>query len=173
MAEGCRGELLRRRVTEAGKGGVKLTSRQKSVPLTRLEIWVPALPSQLLSPNTTKSRRNPWALSEARLELADVAYHAILAAYAPSIPRLNPPVVIRGTFHARHGTRNGDGLYRAMDPSNNGGEPFKPLVDALVRAEIIPDDTYKQVEEVRLRIRHVESLAEEGVLMEVWECEGA
>lgn len=134
-----------------------------------VRVWVPALPARALSPNGGgRSRRNPWELSEAKLALGDVAYHAVLAAYAPNIPVITPPVVITATLFARHGTRNGDGLYRPTDPSNLGGDVLKPLIDyALVRLGVIPDDDYRNVTEVRLRVEHVSEIKDEGVLLEV------
>jgi hypothetical protein len=137
--------------------------------MTHLEVWVPALPATALSPNGGKrSRRNPWELSNAKLELGDVAYHAVLGAYAPNIPHFEPRVIITCTLYAWHNRRNGDGLYRPTDPSNLGGDVLKPLIDyGLVRHGIIDDDDYTVVQEVRLRIGHVGTLAEEGIMLEV------
>lgn len=143
--------------------------QRRLIAMTHLEVWVPALPETALSPNGGKrSRRNPWELAEAKLALGDVAYHAVLGAYAPNIPHLDAPVVITCTLYAWHHRRNGDGLYRPTDPSNLGGDVLKPLIDAaLVRTGIIDDDDYKTVAEVRLRIGHVEDLASEGIMLEV------
>lgn len=129
------------------------------------KVWVPSLPARILSANGGgRSRRDPWALSEAKLALGDVAYHAVLAAYAPSIPHFEAPVVVTVTLYARHGTKNGDGLYRPEDPSNIGGDVLKPLLDyGLVRNGVIDDDDYTHIEEVRLAVRHVERLEDEGI----------
>ena len=139
--------------------------------MTHLQVWIPALPETALSPNGGKrSRRDPWTLSEAKLTLGDVAYHAVLGAYAPNIPHLEAPVVITFTLYARHRTRNGDGRYRPTDPSNLGGDVLKPVIDyGLVRLGVIDDDDYTVVREVRLRIGHVDTLEEEGIRLEVEE----
>ena len=137
--------------------------------MNEITFWVPALPEQALSANGGgRSRRDPWSLSEAKLSLGDVTYHAVLAAYAPNIPTITPPVVISVTLYVRHNTRNGDGLYRPKDPSNIGGDVLKPIIDyGLVRHGIIPDDDYLTVESVVLRVRHVQTLIEEGFSVSV------
>lgn len=135
-----------------------------------LRVWIPTLPEKALSPNGgQRSRRNPWQVAESKLELGTATHHAILAAYAPSIPTLTAPVVITLTMYAKHHSRTGDGYYRPLDPSNIGGDVLKPIVDALVRLDILASDDYKHVEEVRLRMRHVENLTDEGLLLEVSE----
>jgi hypothetical protein len=85
-------------------------------------------------------------------------------------------VVITATLYARHNTRNGDGLYRPQDPSNIGGDILKPMVDVLKPLGIIGDDCYWDevnstgwVYEVRLRVRHVGTLEEEGIELVVEE----
>lgn len=75
-------------------------------------------------------------------------------------------MVITITMYARHHTRNGDGYYRSTDPSNLGGDIAKPIVDALVRLDILTNDDYTVVDEVRLRVRHVDTLEEEGMRLE-------
>ena len=133
-------------------------------------VWVPALPLRALSPNGgQRSRRDPWAVSSAKLELGSATHHAILAAYAPTIPHLDAPVAITITMYAKHHTRNGDGYYRSTDPANLGGDIAKPIVDALVRMDILDGDDYKVVSEVRLRVRHVDRLEAEGIRLEVEE----
>lgn len=135
--------------------------------------WVPALPDRILSANGGgRSRRDPWALSEAKLALGDVAYHAVLAAYAPSIPSLKAPVVVTATLYAAHGKKPKDGKYRPEDPGNIGGDILKPILDyGLVRNQVIADDNYLNIAEVRLGVRHVDTLAEEGIAVSVAELE--
>ncbi len=135
-----------------------------------MSVWIPTLPERALSPNGgQRSRRNPWQVAESKLELGSATHHAILATYAPSIPHLNAPVAITLTMYAKHHTRNGDGYYRSTDPANLGGDIAKPIVDALVRMDILDGDDYKVVDEVRLRVRHVDSLEEEGIRLAVEE----
>lgn len=139
------------------------------------QVWIPALPQRALSANGGgRSRRDPWGLRDAKLELGEVAYHAVLA-HGPNLPTFSPPVVITATLFARHGTKNGDGLYRPTDPSNIGGDVLKPLIDyGLVKLKVIGDDNYWNadtqtgwVREVRLRVEHVSEIKDEGVLLEV------
>ena len=139
--------------------------------MTQISFWVPALPETALSPNGGKrSRRNTWSLSEAKLTLGDVAFHAALAAFGPDMPSLVPPVVISATLFAKHNSKNGDGLYRPTDPSNIGGDVMKPVIDSgLVKTKIIPDDSYKYVNAVVLMVRHVNTHEEEGILVSVTE----
>lgn len=138
-----------------------------------LEVWVPALPDRALSANGGgRSRRNPWELADAKLALGDVTYHAVLAAYAPNIPALKAPVVVTVTLHAAHGKKPKDHLYRPLDPGNIGGDVLKPLLDyGLVRHGVIPDDDHNTIHEIRLRVRHCETLQEEGIALEVEELE--
>lgn len=139
--------------------------------LVRLEVWVPALPQRPLSPNGgQRSRRNPHEVADAKLTLGDVAWHAVRAKYGPDVPTLTPPVIISLTLYAKHNAKTGDGLYRPTDPSNIGGDVAKPVIDAgLVKNGVIPDDTYKCVDLVTLRVEHVERLQDEGIALEVWE----
>jgi hypothetical protein len=138
--------------------------------LKRIVVWIPTLPERSLSPNGgQRSRRNPWQVANSKLELGSATHHAILAAYAPTIPHLDAPVAITITMYAKHHVRNGDGFYRPLDASNIGGDVAKPIVDALVRMDILDGDDYKVVEEVRLRVRHVDRLEAEGIRLEVEE----
>lgn len=135
-----------------------------------LSVWIPTLPERALSPNGgQRSRRNPWQVANSKLELGSATHHAILATCAPDIPRLSAPVVITITLYAKHYAKAGDGYYRTADPSNLGGDVAKPIVDALVRLDVLPGDDYKVVDEVRLRVRHVETLEEEGIRLECHE----
>ncbi len=132
---------------------------------------MPAMPRRELSPNGGgRSRRDPWSLSEAKLELGTCAYHAVLAAYAPNIPHFEPRVDVFVTMFARHNTRNGDGLYRTTDSANLGGDITKPLLDyGLVRAGVLDDDDYRFVRRVILEVRHVDTLEAEGIELVVEE----
>lgn len=135
-----------------------------------ISVWIPTLPERALSPNGgQRSRRNPWQVAESKLELGSATHHAILATYAPDIPHFTELVVITITMYAKHGVRNGDGFYRPLDASNMGGDVASPIVNALVRLDVIRDDSYKFVDEVRLRVRHVDTLEAEGIRLEVEE----
>ena len=129
------------------------------------------LPKRALSPNGGKrSRRDPWEVAEAKLELGDCAYHALLAAHGPNVPPLTPPVRVAVVLYARHGTKNKDGLYRPEDCGNVGGDVLKPILDyAVVRHGVVPDDDYRNIESVTLMVKHVDSLSEEGIAVEIRE----
>lgn len=133
--------------------------------VTSLTFWVPALPRRALSPNGgARSRRNPWEVAEAKLELGDVAFHAMLAAHGPNVPHLTPPVRVAVCLYCKHGTKNKDGLYRAQDVGNIGGDVLKPILDyAIVRHGVVPDDDYTNIESVTLMVRHVDRLEDEGI----------
>lgn len=138
-----------------------------------LEFFIPALPSRALSPNGgQRSRRNPWEVATAKTELGDAAWHALREAHGPTVPALTPPVRVAVALYAKHGTKNGDGLYRPEDAGNVGGDVLKPILDyAIVRLGVVPDDDYRFIESVTLMVRHVETNAEEGIAVRVQEVE--
>jgi hypothetical protein len=137
--------------------------------VTSLEFWIPALPKRALSPNGGKrSRRDPWEVAEAKTELGDFAWHALREAHGPNVPTLTPPVRVMVVLYAKHGTKNGDGLYRPEDAGNVGGDVLKPILDyAVVRHGVVPDDDYRNVETVTLAVRHVEDNANEGIWVRI------
>lgn len=135
-----------------------------------VEVFIPALPSRQLSANGGgRSRRNPYAVADGKVELGVEADKAILAAYYPDIPTLTPPVIVTVTLLAKHHARPQDQRYRARDVFNIGGEVSKPIVDAFVKRGIIPDDDYKNVPYGVLHIEHVETLEQEGIWVRIEE----
>lgn len=132
-----------------------------------LSFWISALPKRALSPNGgQRSRRDPWEVAAAKTELGDASWHALREAHGPTVPTLTPPIRVAVALYAKHGTKNGDGLYRPEDCGNVGGDVLKPILDyAIVRHGVIPDDDYKNIESVTLMVRHVETNAEEGIMV--------
>ena len=59
--------------------------------------------------------------------------------------------------------------YRPKDVGNIGGDVLKPILDALVWMELIKDDDYTHIPEVRLRIERVAEVADEGIYVEMQE----
>jgi hypothetical protein len=75
-------------------------------------------------------------------------------------------------LYAKHGTRNGDGLFRPKDAGNIGGDVLKPILDyAVVRHGVVPDDDYRYIDTVTLAVRHVEDNANEGIWVRIDEVE--
>ncbi|KKM03985.1 hypothetical protein LCGC14_1768960 [marine sediment metagenome] len=123
-------------------------------------VWVPVLAQRILSPNGARGEAHQ-AVSAAKQELLTDTYHAALAvAPQAELPRFAKAIV---SFIYRHTCkRPRDGLYRPTDPSNLGGDVIKAPMDALVALSIIPDDSYRYVDLVTLRIEKVEELRDEG-----------
>jgi len=133
--------------------------------------WVPTLPARALSSNGGgRSRRNPWEVAEAKMQLGGDAHIAALAALSPALPHFDGRVDISLTFHIKPHAKPQDGLLRSLDPSNCGGEPAKCIIDhALVQTGIIADDDYKHVRYVVLSIEPVAELRDEGIAVLVRE----
>jgi len=106
------------------------------------------------------------------MELGDAAWHALREAHGPNVPSLTTPVRVAVALYAKHGTKNKDGLYRPEDAGNVGGDVLKPILDyALVRHGVVPDDDYRYIDSVTLMVKHVESNAEEGIMVRIDEVE--
>lgn len=137
--------------------------------MSGLAFFIPALPKRALSPNGgQRSRRNPWEVAAAKLELGEAAWHALREAHGPTVPALTPPIRVAVALYAKHGTKNKDGLYRPEDCGNVGGDILKPILDyAVVRLGVVPDDDYRNIESVTLMVRHVDSNADEGIMVQM------
>ncbi len=128
---------------------------------------IPTLPSRALSSNGSK--RNHHEVSAGKMRLGADAYTASHDALGPNFPHFEY-VDIFITFYVKHRTRNGDGLYRPLDPSNIGGECIKPIIDyGVVKPGIIDDDDYKHVRWVGCHIENVSNLNEERMEVRVIE----
>mgnify|MGYP001608987717 CR=1 FL=1 len=155
-------------------------------------VWVPCLPWRNLSSNAgARSRRAPWGIAESRgrlknevleaiktqgdlrrLESATAAITFRLAAKRPKM-RECPRCTTLGTDYpnwavpADHSQALPCVCYRPEDVGNLGGDPLKPILDALVWMEILPDDDWRHLPSVTLRIERVDSLDAEGILVEL------
>ena len=135
--------------------------------MSTFTLWVPYLPSAVLSSNGPHG--SPFVKNTARQEMRSNVFHSAVS-YMPTsdIPRYKKgrlSITYRHTFK-----RPGDGLYRPTDPFNIF-EPCKPVVDAIVDLEVLPDDTYKYVVVGDCGIERVERLEDEGLLITVVEIE--
>lgn len=138
--------------------------------------FVRALPSRILSPNggTRDEKRDGKMVVDAMYELSDAAFHTIQNTQEQPYPQFIY-AVISLTFYVRHGAgkcprcRGRCQCYRPRTPSNFGGDITTPILDALVKHDIIGGKTWEHVDEVRLRIRAAEEVAKEGILVEVVE----
>ena len=157
--------------------------------MTALTFTVPVLPDRMLSSNAgNRSRRNPWAVAEARGRLKNDTMEALkdlqpLPAFVVCVadvtlhrtnkrPKVEqcPRCLLRALED-----RSVDGCccYRPRDVGNIGGDVLKPVLDGLVWMEVLPDDDYRHLTAVTLRIGEVETLAEECIEVTVREIEGA
>lgn len=172
---------------------------------TTLSVFVHALPQRILSSNAgARSRRDPWAVAQARGTLKGDVMFAIMDAHSnpltvlagggtdlPHFDRATATVTLRLTNKKPHATdcrqcveliaggeypswsmpAAGKPIpcchYRPKDVGNMGGDVLKPILDAFTWLEIWPDDDWKHVPEVTLRIERVETIEEEGICVEV------
>lgn len=129
-----------------------------------MEITVRTLASSELSANkhaqTVHQRR---LRSKERARLRDETAVEIRAKYGLDIPTY-PCGAIDITYTCT-GKKPGDNFYRPKDPSNIGGEIIKGPIDALIDLGILPDDDYKHVKAVTLRLERVKELADEGIVI--------
>lgn len=162
--------------------------------MREIDFFIPALPSRVLSSNGAgrdpktgkqRSRRDPRAVASAK-EMLKLETEAVLATM--ELPRWDFVRLIftaHVAFHARPkleecprclrhalaGDRdlNGCECYRLVDPTNLGGPVTKPIPDALVAYQVIPDDTYKHIEYAVSRLERAEDVAHEGIHVVVQE----
>lgn len=132
----------------------------------RVEIFMPILPKQALSPNSGehRSRRDPWAISGAKMEMrADVANLCLASddCRAVTTPFDRARVSVTMYWHKRAR----DGFYRPMDVPN-AVYALKPLYDGLQDAGLITDDDYRHME---LGPHYIERAEREGLLVTVEE----
>lgn len=114
--------------------------------MRRVEIFMPILPKQVLSPNSgeRRSRRDPWAISGAKMEMrADVANLCLASDDCKAI--LTPFKKSRVSVTMYWHKRRSDGFYRPMDVPN-AVYALKPLYDGLQDAGLIAGDDYERME---------------------------
>lgn len=133
-----------------------------------VELWLPLLPKTVLSPNSgeRRSRRDPWAISGAKMEFrADVATCCLASDQARAIK--SPFGKARVSVVMRWHKRASDGYYRPMDVPN-AIYALKPLYDGLQDAGLITDDDYLHME---LGPHTIERDPTEGLLVTIEELE--
>lgn len=157
--------------------------------MTTLTVEVPALPQRILSSNAGKrSRRDPWSVANARGELKAEVMEALKAVMPlPSFERATADVTLRRSkrrpkledcprclerfLAGDHPSWGKDRCccYRPDDVGNIGGDPLKPILDALVWMEVLPDDDMEHLLAVTLRIEAVAEVEDEGITVIVSE----
>lgn len=130
-------------------------------------LWVPALPDRVLSPNAGEVKVIA-KVSEARAEMHTQVMFAALDQHAqpwPTFARVRVGIVYMHTYKRPPG----DPYYRPRDVPN-AVAALKPVYDALHRElELFPDDSATFMELGEHRIKRVEELADEGLLITVEE----
>lgn len=136
-----------------------------------MEIFLDTLAGVELSANkhaqTVHQRR---LRSEERARLRQAVTIAIGNKYRPDVPAYAAGLI--DITYMCSAKRPGDGMYRPRDPSNIGGEIIKGPIDGIVDMGVLPDDDYRHVPAVVIRIERVKTLAEEGIVIIVQELVG-
>lgn len=165
--------------------------------MSAIDTFIPALPERMLSGNAgSRSRRDPWSLANARMLLKGEAISALQAHPLPKIQRATADVTLvhsgkrpKAEACPRCRGRIGDGTYpsyaipkdrakplpcvcyRPWDVGNIGGEPLKPVIDALTYLDVLVDDTAEYLTAITLRIQRCTTLEQEGIRLVVEEIE--
>lgn len=139
----------------------------------------------MLSSNAGKrSRRDPWSVAEARGRLKNDTMEALRD--LAELPRLERASICITLMRSKRrpkleqcprcleralGGANIDSCccYRPQDVGNIGGDPIKPILDALVWMEILPDDDHTHLVALTLMIEIVETIPEEGYVVTIQE----
>ena len=135
-----------------------------------ISIFMPILPKTELSPNSgeRRSRRNPWAIAGAKMEMrADVANCCLASEDCRAVtePFERARVSVTMFWHKRQS----DGFYRPMDVPN-AVYALKPLYDGLQDAGLLKDDDYLHME---LGPHFIKRAEQEGLLVVISEIEEA
>lgn len=165
-----------------------------------LSVWIPALPQRVLSGNAgSRSRRDPWAVANARGLLKGEVMAALLSlgpVPCAHFERARVTVTLRltnkkpkamdcgqcvelmaaGDYPRWSIPANGASPvpcchYRPKDVGNIGGDVLKPILDAFTWLEVWPDDDFTHVPEVTLKIERVAEIADEGIAVTVEQLE--
>lgn len=146
--------------------------------MTSFAFTIPALPDRLLSSNAGgRSRRNPWAVAEAKGVLKNNTMEAMKDHQPiPAFARCTVTVTLyhsnkrpkveecpRCLIEALNGGDAACCCYRPSDVGNIGGDVLKPILDGMTWMEMVTDDDYTHVEAVTLRIGRVATVAEERI----------
>lgn len=139
--------------------------------MTNFSFILRTLAGTELSPNSISgSAEKRRVVAKERKRLRAEAAIEIQAKYGTEIP-CYPAGLVDITYQHTF-KRPGDGFYRPTDVPNIGGDCIKPVVDALVDMGVLPDDDYKHVPGVVLRIEKCQELTDEGYYVEVQELVG-
>lgn len=159
----------------------------------RIAVFIPALPERMLSSNAgSRSRRDPWAISTAKMLLKGETIGALQGVALPKLQRVTADVTLvhsgkrpKAQDCPRCRPRLGDGTYpnyalpsdrtkpipcccyRPTDVGNIGGEVLKPILDALTYLDILVDDSAEYLTAVTLRIARCTTIDEEGIRLVV------
>ena len=131
------------------------------------ELWVPALPDRVLSPNAGEVKVIA-AVAEARREMHTEVMFAALAQHKQPWPHYER---VRVSIIYRHTNKRpkGDPYYRPRDVPN-AVAALKPVYDALHQElDLFHDDAAKYMELGEHRIVRVEKLSDEGLRVTVEE----
>jgi len=165
--------------------------------VTSIDVFIHALPEKMLSSNAgSRSRRDPWSISTAKMILKGETIAALQGCSLPKFQRVTADVTLihsgkrpKAADCPRCKPRMGDGTYpgyaipkdrakplpcvcyRPMDVGNIGGEPLKPILDALTYLDILADDSAEYLAAVTLRIQRCTTLEQEGIRLVVEEIE--
>jgi len=161
-----------------------------------IDVFIHALPEKMLSSNAgSRSRRDPWSISTAKMLLKGETIAALQQnCELPKFQRVTADVTLihsgkrpKAVDCPRCKPRMGDGTYpgyaipkdrakplpcvcyRPMDVGNIGGEPLKPILDALTYLDILVDDSAEYLAAVTLRIQRCTTLDQEGIRLVVQE----
>ena len=145
-----------------------------------MRVLIPALPSRTLAPHGgQRDHREREDVINANQALGEAAYHAVLDTLGPDHESHAGRITVTLTLRAAHGAKGQCprcralpkcDCYRPRSPSNFSGDICTAVLDgALRRHGIIATTTYAEIEEVRMRVEHVPTLEDEGIMVEVTE----
>ena len=161
--------------------------------MSAISVFIPALPERMLSPNAgSRSRRDPWAIGEAKMLLKSETVHALHGCDLPKLQTATADVTLlhsgkrpkaeacpRCWERVQGGTYPNYALpsdprkpipcccYRPTDVGNIGGDTLKPILDALTYLDVLVDDSAEYLRAVTLRIDRVAEVADEGIRLVV------
>ena len=146
---------------------------------------IPGLPQRLLSSNGgNRSRRDPWAVANAKGELKGETIEALME--IQPLPTFDRCTVALTLLHSNKKPKveqcprcllaaiedrriDACRCYRPADVGNIGGDVLKPILDGMVWMEMMPDDDWTHLVAVTLRIGRVATVEDERIEVRVQE----